>query len=87
MFSEQVRVPKFGTRKNGVRNDEKENGTIKVMDTDPQKESSCLHGGDPACAWRIRDRSCRDAKENQKEVIAKTDQKRKLIRSRRRKQI
>ena len=32
------------------------------MDTAPQKESSCLHGGDPACAWRIRDRSCRDAK-------------------------
>ena len=62
-FSEQVlKSPKFGTRKNGVRNDEKENGTIKIMDTDPQKESSCLHGGDPACAWRIRARSCRDAK-------------------------
>ena len=30
-FSEQVRVPKFGTRKNGVRNDEKENGTIKII--------------------------------------------------------
>lgn len=34
-FSEQVRVPNFGTKKNGVRNNEEKHGTIKIMDEDP----------------------------------------------------
>ena len=34
-FSEQVRVPKFGTKKNGVKNNEEKHGTINIMDEDP----------------------------------------------------
>ena len=34
-FSEQVRVPKFGTERIGVRNNEEKHGTIKIMDKDP----------------------------------------------------
>ena len=34
-FSERVRVPKFGTRKNGGGNNEEKNRKINIMDEDP----------------------------------------------------